>query len=79
MAIVLILIIIVIIIERYVNRSDTKAVKDLEKSNGGKDNFFSQDNMIQRQMTVRSNTLKQIKTMKTSDLDMQDNSAQEFL
>ena len=48
MAIVLILIIIVIIIERYVNRSDTKAVKDLEKSNGGKDNFFSQDNMIQR-------------------------------
>jgi hypothetical protein len=48
MAIVLILVITIIIIERYVNRSDTKAVKESESKgfSTNQKSFFNKDTMI---------------------------------
>jgi hypothetical protein len=85
MSMVILFIITVIILERYTNRTDTKAdeqankrfsqSKDLE---GGDSGFFSQEEMFARTSTQRSMTVK-LKTMKTSDLDMQGGAAQDFL
>lgn len=83
MAMVVLAVIAVTLLERYTNRTDTKAeVKErLSKSadlKGGSPGFFSQEEMFQRASTARSMTVK-LKTMKTSDLDMQGTAAQDFL
>jgi hypothetical protein len=79
MVICLLVVILVIVLERYVNRSDTKAVdqKGFE-SEKDKSSFFSPDSLFERTSTSRSMTVK-LKTMKTADLDMQENAAQDFL
>jgi len=79
MVICLLTVIVIMVIERYVNRSDTKAVdqKGFE-SEQDKPGFFGQDTLFERTSTSRSMTVK-LKTMKTADLDMQDNAAQDFL
>ena len=80
MAISLIVVIIIIIIERYVNRSDTKAVsqKGIDTDGGKKSKFFSEADMFKRTSTQRSMTVS-LKTMKTTDLDLNDGSSQNFL
>ena len=79
MVMCLMIIITIIVIERYANRSDTKPVKlhglQDEKS---QQNFFSESEMFKRSSTNRSMTIK-LKTLRTSDLDVQDDSAQNFL
>jgi len=73
--------IIVILLERYTSRTDTKAAEEpkfQKKQAGDSGGFFSQDEMFKRASTARSMTV-QIKTMKTSDLDMQGGDAQDFL
>ena len=78
----LLTIILLILIERYVNRSDTKAsnkdttLSDLDE-NGQQKKFFKSADLM-KQTTNRSMTVK-IKTMKTADLDIQDENAGEFL
>mmetsp|Transcript_21579 Transcript_21579/g.33227 ORF Transcript_21579/g.33227 Transcript_21579/m.33227 type:complete len:988 (-) Transcript_21579:2058-5021(-) len=79
MAVTLLVLIIIIIIERYANRTDTKAVdEERKKSKGGNIDgnagFFNQEEIFSRTTTQRSMTVK-LKTMKTSDLDMQGNAA----
>jgi len=66
----LLIIILVIIIERYVNRSDTKAVHQKGLSEDSQNSFFNKDDMFVKASTERSMTIK-LKTLKTSDLDMQ--------
>lgn len=83
MALVLVAIVTVMLLERYTNRTDTKAeVKQRLQKRGdlldGQPGFFSQDEMFQRASTARSMTVK-LRTMKTADLDMQGNAAQDFL
>lgn len=79
MVICLITITTIIVIERYVNRSDTKPVQQqgFHEDRAAQD-FFSDNEMFKRTSTSRSMTVK-LKTMKTSDLDVQDSSAQNFL
>jgi len=79
MVLCLLTVIVIIVIERYVNRSDTKAVdqKGFE-SEQDKSGFFKQEAMFERSSTARSMTIN-VKTMKTADLDMQDDAAQDFL
>ena len=77
MAVTLIIVIAIIIIERYVNRSDTKA-----NNNRGLDNstkFFQEADIFKSKSTDDRSMTIQLKTMKTSDLDVQGNSSQEFL
>lgn len=72
MVICLLFIILVILIERYIGRSDTKEVNqntNLTSADSEK-KFFSSDEMF-RTSTNRSMTVK-LKTMNTSDLDIQD-------
>jgi len=83
MVLCLLTVIVIIVIERYVNRSDTKAVEQKGGRLGSegeqdKSSFFSQDSMFERTSTARSMTVN-VKTMKTTDLDMQDDAAQDFL
>jgi len=75
MAVCLITIIAIMVVERYVNRCDTKAVEEKSLSDD-KDSaeFFSQEEMFARTSTARSMTVK-LKTMKTQDLDMQGSAA----
>jgi len=72
MAIVLLLVILIIIIERYVNRSDTKAIEK-HKSLKSDKKFFKQEDMYEKGFK-KSMSLKLIKTMKTSEVDMMDES-----
>lgn len=68
--------IVIMIAERFVSRADTKAVdqKSLASVNK-KQNFFSDSQLgFQRTTTARSMTIK-LQTMKTSDLDMQDDAS----
>jgi len=84
MAIALVTLIGIMIIERYSSRTDTKAPQEQRLSNsqsapeGSDGNFFSQSDIFKRNSTNRSMTVK-LQTMKTSDLDMQGNAAQDFL
>jgi len=82
MALVILAIISVIILERYTNRSDTKAQEQKRMSQdlnaGGGGGFFGNDDLFKRTSTNRSMTVK-LKTMKTSDLDVQGGAAQDFL
>lgn len=74
-------VLVLIIVERYANRSDTKKVEEKrieEDEQEKKKSFFSNDDMFKRTTTQRSMTVK-LKTVKTSDLDMSSNAAQEFL
>lgn len=83
MALVLVAIVIVMLLERYTNRTDTKAEVQQRLRKGGdlldgQPGFFNQDELFQRTSTARSMTVK-LRTMKTADLDMQGNAAQDFL
>lgn len=81
MVICLLVVIAIIITERYVNRSDTKAISNKGgsiASEGEKKSFFGQDEIFKKSSTERSMTVK-LKTMKTSELDMQGDSAQDFM
>jgi UDP-N-acetylenolpyruvoylglucosamine reductase len=81
MAITLLVISIIIVLERYANRTDTKAAEekrkqlsnDLDPSKTA-GSFFSNDEMFKRTSTARSMTVK-LKTMKTTDLDLQGGAA----
>ena len=76
MAIVLLTVIFIMLMERYTNRTDTKVEekKRLSETKNDKEGFFNQDEMFQKASTARSMTVK-LKTMKTSDLDMQGGAA----
>jgi hypothetical protein len=84
MAVTLLVIIMIIILERYANRTDTKAAEENRKKlkneldSSKKSGFFSNDEMFKRTTTARSMTVK-LKTMKTTDLDLQGGAAQNFL
>lgn len=82
MAIMVLFIITIIIIERYANRSDTKKIEEkafkTDDDSTKKKSFFSNDEMFKRTTTQRSMTVK-IKTVKTSDLDLNSSAAQDFL
>ena len=84
MAVALLTIITIIVIERYANRIDTKAPEKQRFGGGGEADpagdasFFKQSDIFKRTSTNRSMTVR-IQTMKTSDLDMQGNAAQDFL
>ena len=73
MVICLLTVITIIIIERYCNRSDTKAVKQPKRSDSHTtedgEGFFSKSDGIKRASTARSMTIK-LKTLKTADLDV---------
>lgn len=84
MALTLLVIVMIIVLERYANRTDTKAAEESRKKlkneldSKEKKGFFSNDEMFKRTTTARSMTVK-LKTMKTTDLDMQSGAAQSFL
>jgi hypothetical protein len=74
MILCLVSVIILMIIERYVNRTDTKAEKEKRISDKEKKSFFKKEDMFQRASTMRSMTIK-LKTMRTTDLDIGDSVA----
>lgn len=78
MAVTLIFIIGLIIVERYANRTDTKAVEQKRGEGGLTEDkaagFFSAQDMFKRTSTARSMTVS-LKTMKTTDLDLQGGAA----
>lgn len=80
MAVALLVISIIIVLERYANRTDTKAAEEKRKQlkndsgSSGAGNFFSNDEIFKRTSTARSMTVK-LRTMKTSDLDLQGGAA----
>jgi hypothetical protein len=80
MAITLVIIIFITIIERIASRTDTKKSTKTVDSQAieGEKSFFSEQEMFKRTSTNRSMTVS-LKTMKTGDIDMQSNSAQDFL
>lgn len=79
MAVCLIIIITLIIIERYINRSDTKKIttRGIDVEDHVQNKYLSSEEMFKRSSTARSMTVK-LKTMKTSDINMSDNSAIDF-
>jgi hypothetical protein len=79
MALCLIAVISLIIVERYINRSDTKKVTSrgvdfMEKESK---TILKKDQMFKRASTQRSMTIS-LKTMKTSDVNMEDDSVKDF-
>jgi len=74
MVICLVALISLMIIERYVNRTDTKEEKEGRISDGEKKNFFKNEDMFKRASTMRSMTIK-LKTMRTTDLEIGDSVA----
>lgn len=78
MVICLVSLILLMIVERYVNRTDTKAERESRISAVKAESFFKKDEMFQRASTARSMTIK-LKTMRTTDLDIGDSVAQNFL
>lgn len=80
MSMMLISCIVIMIFERYVNRCDTKAIKDrsIEDAGQEKKSFFNQQEMGFRRTNTKSLTVK-MRTMKTSELDTQSGGAQQFL
>jgi hypothetical protein len=78
MVIMLLSFIMLIILERVLNRTDTKKVTKKSIINESKQ-FTKKDDLFKKSQTERSMTLK-IKTMKTADLDRGEGSAaSEFL
>jgi len=82
MVLTLLTVITIIIIERYVNRSDTKAIdkkeSEIKEKKEGEEGFFGKEDGFKRASTARSMTIK-LKTLKTQDLDVQGESSQQFL
>lgn len=78
MIITMFAIIILIIFERILNRTDTKEVQSKGSLDDENKSFFAKEELFKKSSTERSMTVK-IKTMKTSDLEIGDNSAQSFL
>lgn len=78
MAVCLLTIVFIIFLERYISRTDTKAAEnnkrsikeEMEEDKG----FFKE--VFERSTTGRSMTVKLLKTMKTSDLDVQGDAEQ---
>ena len=78
MAVTLLIVITIIIVERYANRTDTKAVHE-EPDYGHKSSKSNHNNdMFHRNQTLRSMTTK-IRTIQTVDLDMKQDSVLEYL
>lgn len=87
MSIVLIALVVILVVERYSSRTDTKVAKtsnrlgqkdiDEDDKEGGEFHFKKSD-LFYKASTSRSMTLR-LKTMKTNDIDIQGNSAQEYL
>jgi hypothetical protein len=77
MALCLVVVMILIVVERYINRSDTKRPhKGFEM--GEKKSYVNKEKMFNRTNTARQNTIS-LKTMKTSDIDMElDDTVKEF-
>jgi len=74
MAVCLLTIVFIIILERYISRTDTKAPESSKKAI--KDEIEAESrgyfkDVFERSTTARSMTVKLLKTMKTSDLDVQ--------
>jgi hypothetical protein len=65
----LVLVMILIVIERYINRSDTKKTTQTGVELEGKKTYVDKNKMFNRSNTARSMTVS-LKTMKTSDIDM---------
>lgn len=82
MGIMLTLISGIIIVERLANRTDTKAVsedgKKITDEIDDPKSFFNSEAMFKRTSTARSMTIK-LKTMKTTDLDIHGDDAQNYL
>jgi hypothetical protein len=68
MVVMLLVVIFVIIVERYVGRTDTKAVNKQSNLSDSEQKFFDEEKFF-RQHTARSMTVK-LQTMKTSELDI---------
>jgi len=69
MSICLLLMILLIILERYINRTDTKAVEDTQQERrANHSSVFGTQKYFERSSTERSMTVK-LKTLKTSDID----------
>jgi hypothetical protein len=78
MIILMLIIITVMFVERYANRMDTKAAKKKSEMMAEDQRFFKEKEMFGRSKTARGMTVR-LKTMKTTDLDMEDDVAQDFL
>lgn len=72
MVICLLIVITVIIIERYVNRSDTKAVEKKSLVEETDPSFFDKDDFFGKASTNRSMTIK-LQKQQTQDLNLQNN------
>lgn len=79
---VLLFLMIMLIMERYILRSDQKI--KVEKKGADLDealeekSFFKKTEMLKRSSTQRSMTVR-VKTMKTTDVDLQNEDSQQFL
>lgn len=80
MAVCLLTIVFIIFLERYISRTDTKAAEDDKKTiaDDMEDKAYFKD-VFERSTTARSMTVKLMKTLKTSDLDVQGDAEQQFL
>ena len=82
MIVLMLVIITVMFVERYANRMDTKAAKKksevMAESNKEDERLAKEQATFGRSKTARSMTVK-LKTMKTTDLDMEDDAAQGVL
>ena len=82
MIILMLIIITIMFVERYANRMDTKAAKKksevMAESNKEDERLAKEQATFGRSKTARSMTVK-LKTMKTTDLDMEDDAAQGVL
>lgn len=78
MALCLVFVMSLIVVERYINRSDTKKTTQQGIEMGDKKSYVNKDKMFNRSSTARSMTMS-LRTMKTSDIDMtQDDSVKDF-
>ena len=72
----ILLIAALIVLERFVSRSDTKALQEEENSSINPEPFFDQDEIFKR---TKSMSQIQVKTFKTMDVNTQNISSQRFL
>ena len=72
----ILLIAALIVLERFVSRSDTKALEEEENSSIRPEPFFDQDEIFKR---TKSMSQIQVKTFKTMDVNTQNISSQRFL
>ena len=78
MIIIMLILITAMFVERYASRMDTKAAQRKTDRMEEDTRFFKEKEMFSKSKTSRSMTVK-LKTMKTTDLDMEDDVTQDFL